>query len=487
MYVKKFESDTLDEALKTIKHELGPDAIILKTVTNKGLKGAFKKKRIEITAAISEKNYVKKAKVDNVLSNEQKSEFYRAPANKVSQSIEQYSNHSSPQKAPGNGASYSSVGLNRLVQQTKDRVKSGLDDFLGNSQEEESYGQEATNFQDEYTTARDSEVSMDNYLKSSYSNSHMESQKPVEMNTYSETQASAQNLHQSVGLSEQKNRINELEEKLYELTQQVQKLSPNEPEGIFQLRTTLRSLDLNEKIVGQIIKKAMFELNEEDIRDSDTVYDFALRELEGHISTDHPLFSKVTEDDDPTITLLLSTSASGQTGVMYKLGALKPNSVLISLSDKPEESNRQATSRIFNLEVYNVKTIPEIVAETRKAAAAGKNVFIDYRNSKKELDETKKFVSGIKRGFKHVEVLVCLSAIHSELYNRRELEKLGSLADGTIISHLDLCLNFASIFNVHVDYKELPLKFFGTGEVVPDDIEAASSERLLAGILKFDK
>ena len=60
MYVKKFEGDTLDDALKMVKRDLGPDAIILKTITNKGLKGAFKKSKIEITAAISEENYSKK-------------------------------------------------------------------------------------------------------------------------------------------------------------------------------------------------------------------------------------------------------------------------------------------------------------------------------------------------------------------------------------------------------------------------------------------
>ncbi len=49
MYVKKFEAETLDEALRSVKGELGPDAIILKTITNKGLKGAFKKGRVEIT------------------------------------------------------------------------------------------------------------------------------------------------------------------------------------------------------------------------------------------------------------------------------------------------------------------------------------------------------------------------------------------------------------------------------------------------------
>ena len=46
MFVRKFEADTLEEALKSIKKELGPDAIILKTITNKGIKGAFKSKKI---------------------------------------------------------------------------------------------------------------------------------------------------------------------------------------------------------------------------------------------------------------------------------------------------------------------------------------------------------------------------------------------------------------------------------------------------------
>ena len=59
MYVRKFEADTIEEALKEIKRELGPDAVILKTITNKGLKGAFKKKKIEITAAIT--------KIDSIL------------------------------------------------------------------------------------------------------------------------------------------------------------------------------------------------------------------------------------------------------------------------------------------------------------------------------------------------------------------------------------------------------------------------------------
>jgi flagellar biosynthesis protein FlhF len=41
MYVRKFEADTIEDALKDIKRELGPDAVILKTITNKGSKRCF--------------------------------------------------------------------------------------------------------------------------------------------------------------------------------------------------------------------------------------------------------------------------------------------------------------------------------------------------------------------------------------------------------------------------------------------------------------
>jgi flagellar biosynthesis protein FlhF len=83
MFVKKFEADTLEEALKAVKLELGPDAIILKTITNNGLKGAFKKKKIEITAAISERSFEKKSKVDKVLNDDQKEAFYQKPAKSI--------------------------------------------------------------------------------------------------------------------------------------------------------------------------------------------------------------------------------------------------------------------------------------------------------------------------------------------------------------------------------------------------------------------
>ena len=62
MYVRKFQGESIDETIKLIKKELVLEAIILKTETFKGIKSAFKKSRVEITAAITEKSLCKKTK-----------------------------------------------------------------------------------------------------------------------------------------------------------------------------------------------------------------------------------------------------------------------------------------------------------------------------------------------------------------------------------------------------------------------------------------
>ena len=72
MYVRKFQGESIEETIKLIKKELGPEAIILKTETFKGIKSALKKSKVEITAAITEKNLKKKMNVERVLSDDQK-------------------------------------------------------------------------------------------------------------------------------------------------------------------------------------------------------------------------------------------------------------------------------------------------------------------------------------------------------------------------------------------------------------------------------
>ncbi len=488
MYVRKFEADTIEEALKDIKRELGPDAVILKTLTNKGLKGAFKKKKIEITAAISEKNYVRKAQVDTVLNENQKQEFYSGSAGYIANMIDKHEQSKDRTSTTSTGTSsggYGSVALNRQVSSTKgiaSQLKSGirdsLDDFL-------SLGEKDTK------NSRTSEFNFDEEIEASKPIPTPNRREPVASRAQiaSSSSTSSSRLVGDEMFEKQKNKIDDLEKKLFELTRSFERINKKEATGIYQLRTTLRSLDINEAYIQQLIKKGLFELTESEVENSDVVFEFALREMMNVVSTALPLFSSATSSKDaqknPVITVFLSEKSCGQTSMVQKIGALKKDSVIIKNINSVNDQKSNFTEKIFGLQIIRASGIAEIVSECRKAIEHGKCVFIDYNCNETESNDTKKFIDGLRRAFSKVEVLITLSAIHTELYNRKVLGTYRRLSDGVVVSHLDACLNFGALFNITQDISDLPYKFFGTGEVAPDDLEAATAERVLAGIFQF--
>lgn len=507
MYVRKFEADSIEEALKDIKRELGPDAVILKTITNKGLKGAFKKKKIEITAAISEKNYVRKAQVDTVLNDNQKDEFYNGSASYIANMIDQHDQSKAAQnsskqqgsatmtqKQPG----YGNAGLNRTVNTTKgiaSSIKEGLDDFLSLGEREERNSAREFNFDDEIESSRPIQASPrrpqpQQQQQTQVARPQAQAAAPVRETTpVQAAPVSHSNSRNDVEWEKQKNKIEDLEKKLFELTRNFERIHKKEPIGIYQLRTTLRSLDINETYIQQLIKKGLFELTDTDVENADVVFEFALREMINTVSVAMPLFSASESKKSPVITVFLSESSCGQTSMVQKIGMLKQDSVIIKNSfttvNPSKEVKTPFAEKIFGMTVVKTQSIAEIVAECRKAMENGKSVFIDYKCSETETNETKKFIDGLRRAFSKVEVLITLSAIHTELYNRKVLGTYRRLSDGVVVSHVDACLNFGSLFNITQDIKDLPYKFFGTGEVVPGDLEPASAERLLAGIFKL--
>jgi len=468
MYVRKFEADSLEEALTTIKKELGPDAIILKTQTNKGLKGAFKKNRVEITAAISEKNYTKKARVDATLEEKQKDKFYNNNSQYISKMIDGYSNN----KADGSGQ-YNQLGLNKSVQSLKNvgaRMKNSLDDFLSGDEEREG---------DIVLNQAPQQIELPEKISNSNVSNHYENSN----NKVSDSYIQKPTLESDDRVNKQREKIDLLERKIFELSKIVEKIQNKDPEGIYQMRVTLRSLSISEQTINDILKKAMFELSEDEIQDSDTVFEFSLREMLSRIATSLPRFTELKESETSCITVLVSDNSCGQSSMMYKLGILNTGSKLIQYQSGGEKSFVES---LFGLEVTKVNSLPDVISAVRNASVNGNNIFIDYRNKNTELNDTKKFIDGLKRSFGNVEVLICLSAIHSEVYNRKVLTTYSGLGDGVIISNLDLCLDYGALFNICEEFPGLPLKFFGTGEAIPDDIESATGERILAGMFKLN-
>jgi len=168
-----------------------------------------------------------------------------------------------------------------------------------------------------------------------------------------------------------------------------------------------------------------------------------------------------------------------------KLSTLCDNSRVIQFRTQGiDKANNEFAAQVFNLDVVVVDSIAHLMSEARKATTEGKSIFLDIKTNAKDIDESKKIIESLKRSLSNLEILVNISAINSEIYNRKILSKYKDFANGVTISYIDQCLNFGSLINAHIS-SELPLKFFGTGQAVPDDIEAATSERLLAGMFDF--
>ncbi|MBT3236301.1 MAG: hypothetical protein HN353_10155 [Bdellovibrionales bacterium] len=484
MYVRTFEADTLDDALKSIKQELGPDAIILKTVTNKGLKGAFKKSKIEITAAISEKNYKDKMEVDQVLTDDQRQQFYQGPSSYVSNMIDQHAGNRG--SGPESPSGYGKLGLNRTVTdvgnqgavEVRSSATPSLEDFLQGSDVPVAHTNRESNpqnVQDEKVDILDRELGF---------------QTAMPMNSTSMLDSEERVITERVDdqlLDGERRRIDQLEQKLLCLQQGLSEVEQRAPMGIYQLQTTLRSLDITERYIKILTDKMLFNLSEDEVADAEVTFEYALTDMAEQIKVAMPLFSSVNLEQDSCVTMLLSGVGAGQSSTLMKLGALKrEESVVIKYSTQPSETQKNFAAKLFDIKVINVTGQAEVMLECRKAVDSGKSVFIDYENGNSEYNDVKKFVNGLKRSFDQVEVLICLSAIHSELYNRQVVANHRSLADGMVVSHLDLCLNFGSLFNLAYENSSLPFKFYGTGTVVPDDLEAASNERILAGIFNIN-
>ena len=486
MFVRKFEADTLEEALKSIKKELGPDAIILKTITNKGIKGAFKSKKIEITAAISEKSYVKKTSVDKVLDDEQHEKFYNNNANYLSNMIDKHN----PRKdlIVGGGESrtggYGDLGLNKKVNTTKNGINLSLDDFLDSGGDNKSESSTTTNPKVEVNEKVEGPGLTSNTVNNSGFKEIIEerdfSSNENKMRTHSYNTIS-DNLE---GLLENQNeKIKNLENTVDSMKRIIENISGNERKYLNHLTSTLKTFDISPVFINKIIKKLLFELSDEELENEELIFDFCLREMTKEIPLKMPLFSKVDSEIEPTITVLISETSCGQSSMIKKICSLKKDSVLIDYSKDGLEKNDNFSEKIFLIEKVSTSNIAEIVSVSKKSVEKNKSVFIDFRVSENDDIDIKSFIESLKRVFKYVEIILSVSAIHSENYNKKILNKYKNLSDGISISMMDLCTNFGTVFNL--SEFQVPFVFFGTGKVIPDDLESSTSERILSGIFQI--
>ncbi|MCB9094196.1 MAG: hypothetical protein H6621_03920 [Halobacteriovoraceae bacterium] len=425
----------------------------------------MKKKKFEITAAISEEDYRKKLNVDKILSDDQRDNFYKAPSKNISKVIDDFS------ETKKKTAGYGHLSLNKQVQTSKDTVKkeerSNLSDFL----------EEKSNIS---SVIEKKQVNLNSANESFREDDSSQSFKNISSSSFVQ---SPEYFIMKQTIENQANDIKILENKLRGLLKDFEELKDAESDisKIQELKNILKSFDLSEGVVKTIIRKAQFELTEDELNNEELLYEVALREISEMIKVQSAKFSQTEFMKKPVITILISENSSGQTSMALKLTAMAPNSVLIKYN--MNENHTDFTEKILDIKVENCSDLQRLLGKVREASELGKNIFIDLRAVNSRYDETKKIIASINRSFDNVEILLCLSAIHSEIYNNKVCNKFSDVADGIAVSHLDMCLNLSSLINLQYS-NQLPYMFFGTGPRVPQDIEEATVDRLIAEIFK---
>jgi flagellar biosynthesis protein FlhF len=452
MHVQTFVGESLDLVLQEVKRKLGPEAIIIKTQTRKGASGLLKKGKVEVTAAVAEKDYIKKEYVDRSMPEAEKKRFYQQPSSVVAETIQDYGTKKMNQ-------GYGKIGVNRSVQ---------------------------TNEQQRETTPRNN-VEKEN-PKNHALDQFLETPKNVviEEEVNQEIQYARdeenENLHR-----EYVSEIKRMQREVHVLREAFQEFSSqNESQKRDELKSLARYLQssgLNHQLVHKILRKASFQLTDEEIDDEQTLMDWAIQDLSHLIKTKYPQFSSVEGRTGGQIVFLFGAPGSGVSSLAFKMAKLDKKSIIIS-TDKFAGKGLEAMAKGLGQEHTSTATFSELMLELRKNYEKDQLIIVDYHEF--ERDDFKKNFDIIKKSFSQIECYHVCSMLHEEGIIENFSKKMAPHADGTCINHLDLGQHFAKIFNLQADSESTPLVFFGIGDKIPVDIEPAMVERVMGLTFKFN-
>lgn len=491
MQVKKFEAPTIQEALDTIKRELGPEAIILQTKKNKRGFGLMSKDSVEVTAAVSDRAIQKKQVVEKKLPDESRAALNKLPASKQAKLLDRY------------GERYVASGIDQHLRQaesTRDRIEVRSRSSRTATAPTARSAQPAPATAKPAGSRRYAEIEDDDY-----SPAQDRAQAQARHVATPAAAANSVNSFSKMSLEDELRYLKRMVEEL-KIAQESGKdatgassLAANSALSSPALQDAFDLLIMNgvdKRFAFSLIKKAGFELGAEAIEDPERVMDQVAAELMRSTEVASPLSdvgprtgAETGVPNGPNVVALVGPTGVGKTTTVAKLASealLKRNLKvgLINLdSYKVAAFDQLATyAKILNVPFRSVGSADELKAAMQDFRALDL-VLVDTTGrsqkdpeSLKEMQSILQVIPGIRS-----ELVVSSTTRDAELYDMANRFSLFR-PQGLILSKLDEAMIYGSIYNVCQKVK-LPLMYFTTGQRVPEDIEEASRERLAALVL----
>ncbi len=470
MEVKKYEAPTLQEALETIKRELGPEAIILQTKKYKRGFGLMSKASVEVTAAVSERAVTKKKVAESKMSTDSVARFAGFSASKQADLQDQMMDRA----------------LERAIEGTQDSVQ------LSSSTPRPR------------TVMRYAEIDADKVpqpapAKVNPSNASVYSPQIQRSGAAAPASASAQAAPSAAPNEE----ILALRRMLEELRQQQAELKNQSAAtpmggstevGAFATPALQEAFDqlvvngVDKRFALALIRQAGFELGSEASKSLEHVQDQIAEEIIRNIEVSAPLEGVRAGTGTPTVMALVGPTGVGKTTTLAKIAAqairrgLRVGLINLDYVKASAFDQLATFSRVLNVPFRSAHSVEDLAFAVRDFQALDL-VLVDTTGRSQRDPESLREIQSMLDSVPSMRTVLVLSATtrDAELYDMATRFSVFR-PQGLVFSKLDETTLYGVLYNVPQKVR-LPLLYFTTGQKVPDDIEEASRDRVAALVM----
>lgn len=514
MQVKKFEAPTMQEALKVIKRELGPEAIILSTKHLRSGFGLMSKASVEVTAAIAEKDLKKKLLAEKNLPQEVKEKIWNSKAEKQS---EIYNNYFERQlKSASKDKVELSAAKKRIQQAAAASSRGGYSNPF--QEEESSSAKSATAIFSAPSPApapKKSQTSQPSQSTKAASASAPRERRYIDIdeeeleakNAMAQKSAPAVTT-QTTSTGGNGSKVVSLERDIEQLKSMISELAANsqssgvsanhrdEMDGeltdeIIRVMHDLVANGIEKKIARQIIREATFDLSNLDKHDEQLILDKVAYRMVEAIQTKDLLegVGAKAGKSSSTVVALVGPTGVGKTTTIAKIASLgileKGLRVgLINLdSYKVAAADQLATyAKIMNVPFRSVNNREELQQAIYDFASLDL-VLIDTTGRSQKDQESLLQLRHMLATIDGCQSVLLISATTKDADLNEVVSRFKIFSPvGLVFSKLDETSVYGCLLNAQKKC-HLPLLYFTVGQRVPEDIEKASAERVVDLIL----
>lgn len=473
MQVKKFEAPTIQEALKVIKQEMGPDAIILSTKENRKGFGLMKKGSVEVTAAISKKDLAKKTAAEKLLPEDVKQKIWSSTATTQKSIYEDYFEKQLRQSEP------EKINLSPAAREKrKAPTATRYIDIQDDEPAKPTVGQKIG--------ARFNEAAR-------------------KIDTAFESLGAGTTNREVPGNEKQGARVQQLEAEIDDLKSMIrhiasQRINPapaveapetaKESENTIEAFQTLVSAGVEKRIARAIVKAAEFDLSELEKLNADALNDRIASQIIDRVRVLDILKEIGTKSGTgPEFLIIVGPTGVGKTTTAAKIAsqALLDRRLRVGLinldSYRVGAADQLATyAKLMNCPFRSVTTKSELQQAAYDFAALDL-VIVDTTGRSQRDQESLSDMKSMLQVLERQQTLLTISATTKEGDLNDIVSRFKVFSPKALIfSKLDETTAYGAILNTQFR-TEIPLAYFTVGQRVPEDIERASQERVAALVL----